>query len=175
MSPGTINRIAWAINKKFDDFNELPHVKFDKDVIKSGTEYGKSEFHAVRDVYQEYKSALVSLAKKTKRDEINDDDEDYGPLDKSIIDLMFKSKFYEACSNEKVLCEILIDMLYDKPNSKGVVWDICGDVIINNLLEKANYMVNYPESVTENAEFNCCRKKFKMKKIDVRGEMYGEI
>ena len=175
MSPGTINRIAWAINKKFDDFNELPHVKFDKEVIKSGIDYSKSEFHAVRDVYQEYKSALVGLAKKTKRDEVNDDDEDYGPLDKSIIDLMFKSKFYEACANEKALCEILIDLLYDKLNSKGVVWDICGDVIIDNLLEKANYVVNYPEAVTENAEFSCCRKKFKMKKMDVRGEIYGEV
>lgn len=175
MSPGTINRIAWAINKKFSDFNELPHVKFDKDVIKSGVEYSKSAFHAVRDVYQEYKSSLVSLAKKTKRDEVNEDDEDYGPLDKSIIDLMFKSKFYEVCSNEKVLCEILIDLLYDKPNSKGVVWDICGDVIIDNLLEKANYVVNYPESVTENEEFSCCRKKFKMRQVDVRGESYGEI
>lgn len=175
MSPGTINRIAWAINKKFNDFNELPHVKFDKEVIKSGAKYGKSEFHAVRDVYQEYKSNLVSLAKKTKMDEVDEDDKDYGPLDKSMIDLMFKSKFYEACSNEKVLCEILIDLLYDKPNSKGVVWDICGDVIIDNLLEKANYVVNYPESVVDDAEFTCCRKKFKMKQIDVRGEVYGEI
>ena len=175
MSPGTINRIAWAVNSKFSDFNELPHVKFDKELIKSGTDYTKVEFHAVRDVYQEYKSALVGLVKKTKKDEVSDDDEDCGPLDKSIIDLMFKSKFYEACSNEKVLCEILIDLLYDKPNSKGVVWDICGDVIIDNLLEKANYIVNYPEAVTDNAEFTCCRKKFKMNQIDVRGEIYGEV
>ena len=175
MSPGTINRIAWAVNKKFDDFSELPHVKFDKEEIKSGIEYNMSDFHAVRDVYQAYKSSLVSLAKKTKIDEIDADDKDDGPLDKSMIDLMFKSKFYEACSNEKVLCEILIDLLYDKPNSKGVVWDICGDVIINNLLEKANYVVNYPESVSDNEEFSCCRKKFKMKQIDVRGEIYGEI
>ena len=175
MSPGTINRIAWAVNKKFSDFNELPHVKFDKEVIKSGIEYSKSVFHAVRDVYQEYKSSLVSLAKKTKMDEVDENDEDYGPLDKSMIDLMFKSKFYEVCSNEKTLCEILIDLLYDKPNSKGVVWDICGEVIIDNLLEKANYIVNYPESVHDNEEFSCCRKKFKMKQIDVRGEVYGEI
>ena len=175
MSPGTINRIAWAINKKFSDFNELPHVKFDKEVIKSGIEYSKSDFHAVRDVYQEYKSNLANLAKKTKIDEVDENDQDCGPLDKSMIDLMFKGKFYEACSNEKILCEILIDLLYDKPNSKGVVWDICGDVIIDNLLEKANYVVNYPESVTENAEFGCCRKKFRMKQIDIRGEVYGEI
>lgn len=175
MSPGAINRIAWAINKKFSDFYELPHVKFDKELIKSGTEYSKSEFHAVRDVYQEYKSSLVSLAKKTKRDEVDENDEDCGPLDKSILDLMFKGKFYEVCPNEKVLCEILIDLLYDKPNSKGVVWDICGDVIIDNLLEKANYVVNYPEAVTENEEFACCRKKFKMKRIDIRGDIYGEI
>jgi hypothetical protein len=88
---------------------------------------------------------------------------------------MFQKFFYEVCPNEKMLCDILIDLLYDKPNAKGVVWSMCGNVIIDNLLEKANYIVNYPESVVDNAEFNCCRKKFKMKQINVRGEIDGEI
>lgn len=175
MSPGTINRIAWAVNKKLYDFNELPVVEFDTKLIKSNVQYSMSDFHKVRDIYKEYEPYIVSLAKRTEKDEINEDNEDEGPLDKSIIDLMFKSKFYEVCSNDKQLCNILIDLLYDKPNSKGVVWDMCGDVIIDNLLEKSNYWVKYPEIAYEDAEFGCCRKKFKMNSIDVRSKLYGEI
>ncbi len=175
MSPGTINRIAWAVNKKFADFNELPAVPFNKELIKSDEQYTMSEFHMVRDVYREYEPYIENLVKRTENCEISDDDEMEGPLDKSIIDLMFKGRFHEVCSNDKKLCNILIDLLYDKPNSKGVVWDMCGDVIIDNLLEKSDFWVKYPEIAHDDAEFGCCRKKFKMVSVNVGGESYGEI
>lgn len=173
MSPGTINRIAWAVNQKFEDFDRLPQVKFDKETIKSGVEYSSADYYKVRDVYNEYKASIVNLAKKTKMDEVNEEED--GATDKSIIDLIFKGKFYEICSNGKMLCDILIDLLYDKPNAKGVVWDMCGDVIIDNLLHKSGYEIEYPEVVDDNEEFSCCRKKFRMKRVYVGGERDGEI
>lgn len=173
MSPGTINRIAWAVNQKFEDFDRLPQVKFDKEIIKSGIEYSSDDYYKVRDVYNEYKASIVNLAKKTKMDEVSEEED--GAADKSIIDLIFKGKFYEICSNGKILCDILIDLLYDKPNAKGVVWDMCGDVIIDNLLHKSSYEIEYPEVVDDNEEFSCCRKKFRMKRIYVGGERDGEI
>lgn len=175
MSPGTVNRIAWAVNKKFNDFENLPTVKFDKEIMKSGIEYDKSDAYKIRDIYKEYKNSIVNLIKKTKSDEIDENEEEDGILDKSVIDLMFKGKFYEACPNEKMLCDILIDLLYDKPNSKGVVWDMCGDVIIDNLLSKSGGVIEYPESVEENEEFGCCRKKFRMKKIIVGDDNGGKV
>ena len=173
MSPGTINRIAWAVNQKFEDFDCLPQVKFDKEIIKSGVEYSSDDYYKVRDVYNEYKASIVNLAKKTKMDEVSEEED--GAADKSIIDLIFKGRFYEICSNGKILCDILIDLLYDKPNAKGVVWDMCGDVIIDNLLYKAGYEIDYPEVVDDNEEFSCCRKKFRMKRVCVGGERDGEI
>lgn len=173
MSPGVVNRIAWAVNKKFEDFEALPRNDFDKELIKSGATYSKTELYQVRDVYKEYKDSIKNLAKKTKRDEV--DDEDDGLMTKAAIDLIFKGRFYEVCPNGNVLCDILIDLLYDKPNSKGVVWDICGDIVINNLLKKSNYIIQYPEAVDSDEEFACCRKKFKMRSICVRGDEDGEI
>ena len=173
MSPGTINRIAWAVNQKFEDFDRLPQVKFDKEIIKSGVEYSSSDYYKVRDIYNEYKASIVNLAKKTKMDEVIEEED--GAADKSIIDLIFKGKFYEICSNGKMLCDILIDLLYDKPNAKGVVWDMCGDVIIDNLLHKSGYKIEYPEVVDDNEEFSCCRKKFRMKRVCVGGDRDGEI
>jgi hypothetical protein len=172
MSPGTVNRIAWAVNDKFEEFDKLEAAPFDKELIKSGVEYSKTDFYKVAEVYKQYKESIVNLAKKINTDEVSDDD---GLDEKSVIDLVFQGFFYEACPNEKMLCDILIDLLYDKPNAKGVVWSMCGDVIINNLLEKANWNISYPEAVHEGEEFGCCRKKFVMKHINVRGENCGEI
>ena len=96
MSPGTVNRIAWAVNKKFDDFENLPLIEFDKEIIKSGVLYDKSDVHKVREVYQDYKNSIINLSKKINTDEITEDD---GFFDMSVINLMFKGKFYEVCPN----------------------------------------------------------------------------
>ena len=173
MSPGTVNRIAWAINKKFEEFHSLPRVAFDKNILKSNVEYSRTDLYKVKDIYKDYRDAIKNLATKTKYDEI--DDENDGIVNKEAIDLVFKGKFHEACSNEKMLCDILIDLLYDKPNSKGVVWDICGDTVIDNLLQKSGYMIQYPEAVESDEEFSCCRKKFIMKNLYVGCEDNGEI
>ena len=173
MSPGTINKISWAVCKKFADFNNLQIVPFDKEIIKSGIAYDMQSYYQVREIYQDYKVNISNLVKKTKNDEIND--EDTGSGEKAMIDFVFKSKFAEACPNERMLCDILIDLLYDKPNAKGVVWDMCGDSIINNLLTRSKGVLFYPENVDEEEEFECCRKKFKMKQITIGGYDCGEV
>jgi hypothetical protein len=173
MSPGLINRIAWAVSDKFNDFYSLPVEKFDKNIIKSGVKYEKIDFYTVRDIYNEYKKCINNLIKRTKNDDILEEED--GSRDKSLIDSMFRTRFYEACPNEQILCEILIDLLYDKPNSKGVVWDMCGNVIINNLLQKTNGIMTYPEVVSDEEDFACCRKKFRMKSVNIGGEVDGEI
>jgi hypothetical protein len=172
MSPCTVNRIAWAVNKKFDDFEKLPVVEFDKELIKSGVEYSRSDMYKVADVYKDYKNHLVSFTKKINTDEITEDE---GIVDISVLNLLFKGKFHEACANEKMLCDILIDLLYDKPNSKGVVWDVCGDTIIDNLLCRSGGIIEYPEATNEDEDFSCCRKKFIMKQINIGGETDGEV
>jgi hypothetical protein len=52
---------------------------------------------------------------------------------------------------------------------------MCGDTIIDNLLSKSGGISEYPESVSTDEEFSCCRKKFKMKKINIGGETDGEV
>ena len=172
LSPGTVNRIAWAVNKKFEDFSKIPLVKFDKDLIKSGVLYSKSDFYKVKEVYFEYKKSLTYMAKKYKQDIF--DEEEQSIVDKSILSALYQKKFYEACPNEYMLCDILVDLLYDNNSSKSVVWDMCGDTIIKNLLAKAGGYVEYPQLVESDEEFGCCRKKFRMKKICLGGQ-HGEI
>lgn len=69
---------------------------------------------------------------------------------------------------KKMLCDIIIDLCYSSSKSKQFAWDICGEVIIENLLEKNNHMMNYPVLVKSNGEFEfggeqfiMCQKKIK--------------
>lgn len=167
LSPGTVNRIAWAVEDKFREFNQLPRVKFNKEIIKSGITYNKTEYANVRKVYEEYRSCLINLAKATNSGDVDEDDG--GAQEKAMVDSAFKEKFQQACPNEQILCDILIDMLYDNINTKSVVWDMCSNVIIDNLLAKNNNMVSYPAKTNENEDFMCCRHRFKIKNICVGG------
>ena len=53
---------------------------------------------------------------------------------------------------------------------KNIVWDVCGDIIVRNMLKKNNYMITYPEK-SENADFWCGGVKYTNKTIKVGGEI----
>lgn len=72
----------------------------------------------------------------------------------------FKKKVYKICSNEYVLCNILIDICYLNNSSKQFVWDICGDVIIENLLIKNGHKINIPIIVDNQEDFIWNGKKY---------------
>ena len=55
-------------------------------------------------------------------------------------------------------------MCYSKTKSNQFVWDICGDVIVDNLLKQNGYVINYPEKVEDNEEFEFGGELFVMKK-----------
>ena len=58
--------------------------------------------------------------------------------------------------------------------SKSIVWDVCGDQIIENMLKKHDNMLTYPEKCSE-AEFSCCGAKFVSKTIKIGGEKANEV
>ena len=51
---------------------------------------------------------------------------------------------FKICNNEEQLCNIVLDLCYQKNTSKQFAWDVCGDLIIQRLLQKNNYIINYP-------------------------------
>lgn len=78
--------------------------------------------------------------------------------------LQFKSMCEEICPDEKALCDIIIDLCYSSSKSKQFAWDICGDIIIKNLLEKNNHIINYPVLVKAEGDFAFGGEQFIMRK-----------
>ncbi len=56
-----------------------------------------------------------------------------------------KIKMLKICPNEEELCNILLDICYEKSDrSKHLVWAICGRQLIINLLNRNGWEVSYP-------------------------------
>jgi len=163
----TINRIAWLFEDTFKSYlSEYIKTKaFDYSILKSGVEYSKNDYQKIAKIKSEYDNTVKyyqQLANKQRldKDEVN--------VNRNMMLLNFKSKCEEICSNEKELCDIVIDLCYSSSKSKQFAWDICGEVIIENLLEKNGYIINYPVLVKSDGEFEfggeqfiMCQKKFK--------------
>lgn len=49
----------------------------------------------------------------------------------------------EICGNAITQCDILLDLCYRTEKSKKFVWDLCGEIIIQNLLNDNNRLVTY--------------------------------
>lgn len=75
----------------------------------------------------------------------------------------FKRQCEEICTNEEELCDILVDLCYRTERSKQFVWDICGDVILKNLLRRKGNIVHYPELTHGEGDFEYCGEHFVMK------------
>lgn len=163
----TINRIAWLFEDTFKSYMSKYRKEkdFDFSILKSGVEYSKNDYHKIMKVKSEYEDNIKYYQRVANKQRL---DKDEVSINKSMMLLNFKSKCEEICSNEKELCDIVIDLCYSSSKSKQFAWDICGDTIIHNLLEKNDFVINYPVLVKSNGEFefggeqfNMCRKKIK--------------
>jgi hypothetical protein len=56
----------------------------------------------------------------------------------------------------------MLDICYDRENGKRFVWDVCGDVIIDNLLAKNNHEIHFPVVVDEDGDFEYGGQNFEM-------------
>ena len=84
------------------------------------------------------------------------------------LNMNLEEECYSICSNEQVLCEILLDLCYKDGFDTNIVWNLCGDVIVEKLVAKSGLYM-YPERDTD-GEFSYGGMKFTMKCVEVGGE-----
>ncbi len=163
--PCIINRIAWLFETTFQSYHgTIANAKpFDYSILKSGAAYSKSDYQKIAKIKSEYEDAVKyyqQLANKQRleKDEIR--------TNRAVLLSLFQEKCAKICPNEKELCDIILDLCYTSNQSKQFAWDICGETIIENLLEKNNNTINYPVPVDCDGEFEfggelflMCQKK----------------
>ena len=166
VSPSTMNRICWAIEDEFDGVNLFENAKFDYEVYKSGLEYSVEDYELIKLKCEYYKQQKRNINKKKFVDHEVEQESAADQIIKLNADL--EENCFSICPNEQVLCEILLDVCYRDGVDVNIVWNLCGDIIVDKLVNKSN-MYSYPEQ-DPNGEFSYGGLKFTMKSVAVGGE-----
>lgn len=165
-SNSVMNKICWRIEKEFDGYKPSLNSNFDYTILKTDKQYTKGRYSAIKKLYAEYNDKLRVQSQLYHSQKI--EKEERQTL-KKMFGEQFKIQAYELCNDAEELCNIVIDLCYKNNNSKQFAWDICGDIIINNLLKNNNYSISYPIlDSTGDIEFG--GEKFSMITMEVKNE-----
>ena len=167
VSPSTMNRICWAIEDEFDGVDLFENVKFDHSIYKSGIEYSLEEYELVKLKCEAYKQKKREINKKKF---VEHEDMEESATDQIIkLNTELEENCFSICPNEQVLCEILLDICYRDGIDVNIVWNLCGDIIVDKLVKKSG-MYSYPER-DDNGEFSYGGIRFTMKNVVAGGEV----
>lgn len=143
IEPCLLNRICWNVENEFDNYlsQNIKYSKFDYSLLKSDYIYSKTRYNQIKKLYQQYMKELNDYHTYSANQRIEQEEATTARME-------FKNRFIqacdEACPNEYELCNIVVDMCYQRRNTKQFAWDICGKTMIQNLLNKNNHTINYP-------------------------------
>jgi len=165
-NPCTVNKICWLFEETFDGYlsKRYEQPEFDYSILKSDVEYSQQSFNEIKKIYKSYKAKMDDLNKKMNIEKTDSFD---ATQRKSVLINDFKRQCELVCTNEKELCNILIDICYSSESQKHFLWDIAGQTVVENLLEKHNNHMSFPTLVSNNGEFEYCGSQFVMKDICV--------
>lgn len=167
VSPSTMNRICWAIEDEFDGVNLFENVNFDYEIYKSGIEYAQEDYALIKLKCEAYKQKKREISKKKFVDHDDDKESMTDQIAKLNTDL--EESCFSICPNKQALCEILLDICYRDGMDVNIVWNLCGDEIVNKLVAKSG-IYSYPEQDVD-GEFNYGGLKFTMKSVAFGGEI----
>jgi hypothetical protein len=162
-----MNRICWAIEDEFDGVNLFENVNFDYEIYKSGIEYTQEDYALIKLKCEAYKQKKREISKKKFVDHDDDKESMTDQIAKLNTDL--EESCFSICPNKQALCEILLDICYRDGMDVNIVWNLCGDEIVNKLVAKSG-IYSYPEQDVD-GEFNYGGLKFTMKSVAFGGEI----
>ena len=137
----TMNRICRRVEELCSDVDQKPGSGFDVELMKSGVPYSKNAYYAVKKIYEAYQLKLNAvIVASQKRNESADGAADH----RRVLSEQFRRDAVLKCSNQRELCDIVLDISYNNGVAKQFAWDVVGEAIIDNLLRKTGGVIEYP-------------------------------
>ena len=160
-NPCVVNKICWIFEKAFDGYlsKKYKQPDFDYDILKSHVGYTQKCYNDIYGIYRTYQHRLDSFQKKARIEKLDTFD---CWQQRMLLVCMFKKECEIVCSNENELCDIVLDICYRNDKAKQFAWDVCGDTILNNLLNANGRIIHFPKLVDDGGEFEYCGEKFAM-------------
>lgn len=163
-NPCIVNRICWLFEAEFPKLSIPTKCReFDYSILKSDVTYCKESYKKISTIYGQYKKMLNSIRQNARLG--YDDTGEYTYED--FIN-QFKSQCEKICTDERELCNIVLDLCYHSNESKRFAWDVSGEIIVQNLLRKHNGKITFPSHGGD--EFEYCGEMFSMTTVSLYGE-----
>ena len=158
-----MNRLCWMVEEEFKDvkFTVKDLNGFDYSIYKTNKKYSTKTFNEIKALFFEYKKQQRQYSQTNSIHVSKEDKEEK----RRVFLEYFKVKASEICPNEEDLCNIVLDIAY-KGTSKQFAWDICGDQIIYNLLQKNDNKYTYP-MLDDNGDIEWKGYRFAMREVRV--------
>lgn len=137
-----MNKICKRFEQEFDGRSKrLKCNDFDYRIMKSNNTYTETQKRQIAKLYDEYNKQMRGIMLFADVERI-----DKGSISTEFecVDKNFLEKCYSVCQNRLSLCNLLLDICYDKNSTKRFVWDMCSSEIIHNLLENNNHHILFP-------------------------------
>lgn len=163
-----MNKICRRFEQEFDGYirKHTSKIKFDYTIMKNPSEeYTTTQFKAIKKLYEDYNKKMQSYAVFAQSEKIDKYD---AFTELSEMNAEFRKSCDMICQNESALCNIVLDLCYQKSSSKRFAWNMCGSEIIHNLLLNHDYTISFP-TLTSNGTIEYCGEKFEIvsKKLEV--------
>ena len=161
------NRICRKFEAAFDGYigRRNASTSFDYTMMKSGAEYSKTQYNMILRLYTDYSRRLKDYAILASRERIERDE---AISRMQIMGDEFRSACDYACSNAQTVCDILLDICYQRSNTKSFAWNMCGQEIVNNLLRNNGNLICFPVMDSDgDVSFGGKRFLFQKKEIGV--------
>ena len=163
VTPCLCNKIAWMVEEHFRDVSLLYKSEpFDCELLKNpNVRYNVDTYLKIEEIKKEFD-------KTVKISNIFDSDMTSYEIEtlKKTRAEDFRQKCLSVTPNEDVLCNILVDLCYNTTKSKQFAWDLCGNIMIRNLLKHNNYTLQFPLQ-SEDGDFAYKGLTFKMEVVEL--------
>lgn len=174
MNNCVMNRICRIFEEEFDGYLKLNYSgnAFDTTLMKSSSEYTRHQYLAISKLYKQHNERLMEQVQALK----NGRDAELGERAWRANNLqrIFQEECLKVCSNNKQLCDLVVDVCYQRVGTQQFAWDVCGGQIINNLLDRNGFMISYPVQ-DDNGDISYGGQRFCMiRKRSVYGGDYFE-
>lgn len=138
-----MNRICRKFEDIFDGYvsKKSTSAVFDYRFMRSDGEYTPKQYYAIKNLYEDYCSRVANYKVYASSEKIDsyDSNREFDDMNDAFV-----KECSVVCSDEKALCNIVLDLCYKKSSTKRFAWKMSGGSIIENLLDKNDYKISYP-------------------------------
>lgn len=139
----SMNKVCSFIENKVGKVKETWRAQgkgFDYNIYRSDSEYCKKDFIKLCNIVDQYKDELERCSMMGKKAHL---DQDEISNQKDNILKRLSVDCFSLCNDEKMLCNMILDATYGRNKSFQFAWSVCGEAIIENLLEKNSRVIKY--------------------------------